>query len=204
MGFWNWIKLKSKAKHSRGQHTKPLDPKVRQAFGRVKRDIKTLKTGIAEINTQLTRHSETLQENTRLINNHTSRLDKLEELVIAAPPVLPPVQQQQDAPTNRPIEPTNRLVATKIADKEPFEKLDIQSLSPQEKNILQVFMTHRDMALSYGDIAKSLNKSPNTIKNQIRQLGMKANLLEKTVDDKNKNRFKLKKHIKIEADLDSD
>ena len=60
------------------------------------------------------------------------------------------------------------------------------------------------MPLSYQDVAKSLNKSPHTIKNQIRQINMKSSLFDKTIDAQNKNRFKLKKHLKIETDLDTD
>ena len=207
MGFWQWFNGKSKAKNNKRRHSEPLDPKITQAFSKVKRDVKTLKTGIAEINTQLAQHSDALARNTRDIHNHSSRLDKLEEIVIAAPPVTP----QQDhptnrstLPTNRPISPTNRLVATNPSETDSSESPDIDSLSQQEKNIVGVFLSHRDMALSYLDIAKSLGKSPNTIKNQVRQINLKASLFDKTVDDKNKNRFKLKKHIRIEPTHDND
>ena len=211
MGFWQWFNGNGKAKNAKNKQVKPLDPKITQAFGKVKRDIKTLRTNITEINTQLTRHSETLAENTRLIHNHTSRLNTLEELVVPAPQALPPAPQEQDNPTNRPIsstsrpiQPTNRLVATNPVQTDSSEIPPIDDLSQQEKNILGVFLGHPDMALSYLDIAKSLGKSPNTIKNQIRQISMKASLLDKTIDDKNKNRFKLKKHIKIEPAHDKD
>ena len=39
------------------------------------------------------------------------------------------------------------------------------------------------MALSYVDIAKYLGKSPNTIKNQVRQINMKSDLFNYTVDN---------------------
>ena len=204
MRLWQWFNGKGMAKKGKSRCSKPLDPKISQAFSRVKRDIKTLKTGIANINTELARHGEKISENTRLIHDHTSRLAKLEEIVTAAPAALPTVPPQQDRPTNRSLHPTNRLVATNPAANNSSEISDITNLSQQEKNILGIFLTHRDMALSYLDIAKSLDKSPHTIKNQIRQMNMKASLFEKTVDGKNKNRFKLKKHLKIEPVNDSD
>ena len=206
MGFWQWFNGNGKAKNGKNKRTEPLDPRIARAFGRVKRDIKAIKAGIAQIDTQLTRHSEALADNTRAIHDHTNRLSTLEELVVPAPQALPPAPQKQDertnrsiSPTSRPVQPTNRLVET-----DPLEIPDIDNLSQQERNILGVFLGHPDMALSYLDIAKSLGKSPNTIKNQIRQISMKASLLDKTVDDKNKNRFKLKKHIKIEPGHDRD
>ena len=57
------------------------------------------------------------------------------------------------------------------------------------------------MALSYADIAHSLNKSPHTIKNQMRQINIKADLFDKNIDDENRNRFKIKDGLKIERYL---
>lgn len=205
MGFWNWFKGNSKAKKdARGRHSKPLDPKITQAFGRVKRDIRKLRRDLTEANSKLDSNTQMIAENTRSIHSHTSRLDKLEEIVITAPKILPDQSMREDYPTNRPNEPTNRLVATKLADADPAGKMDMSSLSGQEKRIMGVFLAHRDMALCYQDVAKYLGKSPHTIKNQMRQMNMKASLFEKSVDGKNMNRFKLKKHLRIETDLDMD
>ena len=67
-----------------------------------------------------------------------------------------------------------------------------------------VFLENRDMSLSYQDIAKSLGKSPHTVKNQMHQINMKTDLFDKTVDPQNRNRFKLKKHLISEAKLNAD
>ena len=208
MGFWNWFKSDSKARNSKRKRSTPLDPKISQAFGRVKRDMKKLRTSLTDINAQLTGHTEVLTEHTRWMATHTARLDSLEQRVSAATPALaltaePLPMSRPTTPTRRPDTPTNRLVATRPATNRTAEHLDLQSLSPQEKRILQVFWTHRDMALSYQDIATSLHKSPHTIKNQIRQMNMKSSLFDKTVDANSKNRFKLRKHLKIETDLDT-
>ena len=66
---------------------------------------------------------------------------------------------------------------------------------------MQVFFQHPDMALSYRDIAHALAKSPNTIKNELRQLNMKADLFTKNVETDNRNRFKLRDGLKIEKYL---
>jgi len=207
MGFWHWLKGDNKTRRSNNQRQKPLDPQVARAFGRVKQDIKKLQKNLTEINVRLAEHNHVLTGHTQLLETHTAHLDGLEQLVNTAAPVSPVEAMeisQPNSPTNRPNETTNRLVTTSPVINRTEKNLDIQSLSPQEKRILQVFLTHRDMALSYQDIAKSLNKSPNTIKNQIRQMNMKSSLFDKTLDANSKNRFKLRKHLKIETDLDTD
>ena len=60
------------------------------------------------------------------------------------------------------------------------------------------------MALSYVDIAHSLNKSPNTIKNQMRQINIKADLFTESINEENRKRFKLKDGLKIEKYLNVD
>ena len=57
------------------------------------------------------------------------------------------------------------------------------------------------MAFSYIDIAKALGKSANTVKNQMHQLCMKADLFDKTIDNQSRNRFRLKDGLKIEQYL---
>ena len=185
MKFWNWFKGSRK--------TTKLEPEIVQAFSRVKRDIKALKTNLAETNDQVAK-------NIRLINCHTVRLDKLED-IISAVPIAPSLQNN---PTNRPGQPTSRLVATKRPRVEPLARLDMDRLTEQEKRIIGVFLDHRDMSLSYQDIAKSLDKSPSTVKNQMRQINMKATLFDRVVDSQNKNRFRLKKQLKVEAELGGD
>jgi len=200
MRFWNWIKVKSKTKHTKGRRSQPLDPRISQALGRVKRDIKKLHTNLATIDNQFEQQAGTIAENTRLIHEHTTQLAKLEEIV-REPAGISPLQY---TPIDRLEEGTNRSVATKTAEVDNNEKLDMQILTQQEKRIMEIFLTHRNMALSYQDIAKSLNKSPHTIKNQMREIIMKAPLFEKSVEDQHRNRFKLKKHLKIESNLDID
>ncbi len=192
MRLWNWFK-------GRGRKTN-LNPAVLRAFSRVKRDIKALKTNLADTNVRVAK-------NARLIDCHSARLDKLED-IISTEPIAPLLQ---NSPTNRPSqptsrlnEPTSRLVATKRPGVESLARLDVDSLTEQEKRIIGVFLDHRDMSLSYQDIAKSLDKSPSTVKNQMRQLKMKATLFDRVVDSQNKNRFRLKKQLKVEAELGGD
>ena len=206
MGFWDWLKHRKKS--TAHQRSPAPDEAIREAFGRVKQDIQKLDDTIAEMSRSLTQHTELLDKHATLLDNQTSRLGKLEEM-ISTPSKMSSsatdASYQSWEPTNRPIESTPRLIATMSEAVDQAPELDLQTFSPQEKKILQVFLAHHDMALSYLDLAKTLGKSPHTVKNQLRQMNMKTELFDKMIDgDNNKNRFKLKKHLKIKTALDSD
>ena len=192
MRIWNWLKGK------RSKET--LDPRITRAFSRVKRDIKELKTDLTDTNVQLGEQNNRIAKNTELINGHAMRLEKLEDIVAAASTW----PSAQNSPTSRLSQPTSRLVATRQRQAESLSRLDMGSLTEQEKRILGAFLDHRDMSLSYQDIAKSLGKSASTVKNQMRQMNMKADLFDRTVDSEKKTRFRLKKALKVEAELDTD
>jgi len=199
MRFWNWLKSK--------RSKKTLDPRIAQAFSRVKRNIKTLNTALADTNTQLARQNSRIAKNSKLTNSNTARLHKLEDIVSAVPTstsLQNNPTNRPNQPTSRPSQPTSRLIATKSPLVESSERLDMDSITEQEKRIIGVFLAHRDMSLSYLDIAKSLDKSPYTVKNQMRQINMKANLFDRMVDSQGKNRFKLRKYLKVEANLGAD
>jgi DNA-binding CsgD family transcriptional regulator len=128
----------------------------------------------------------------------SSDLDTLEQLVLR-PTVYP---ANIDFPTvNRPEASLNPAVSAQRQSQQQIQRFDIARFSEQEKRILTVFFQNKDMALSYADIAKYLGKSPNTIKNQMRQVSMKADLFNYTVGDESRKRFKLKDGLKIEKYL---
>ena len=60
------------------------------------------------------------------------------------------------------------------------------------------------MALSYRDVGSMLSKSANTVKNQMHQILIKADLFERIIDNDMRNRFRLKDGIKIEKYLNID
>ncbi len=95
----------------------------------------------------------------------------------------------------------NPLIVTKPSTIDSTNKFDINRFSEQEKRILAVFFQNQQMALSYVDIARTLNKSPHTVKNQMRQMRLKADLFDRTVDNDSRNRFKLKDGLRVEKYL---
>ena len=196
MGFMDLFRKKKKVKTNRRKRRKPYNSKIRQAYDNLKSDIKSIQVGTEGIKEALSRHSKQLAEHSDLINDHFSRLEKLENLVSTPQPT--PVINPT---TNRLNEMTNQLIASITPVEIPTDRLDMDRFSTQERKILSVFLVNQDMSLSYADIASALNKSPNTIKNQMREINMKANLFDKAIDNENRNRFKLKKHLTIEKTL---
>ena len=152
------------------------------------------------VNIILQKHDQDIAEHTIVIQKNADQLKNLEQLV--AMPAINPIKDQNIA-TNRSVMPLPTQQLPVLPQKPLNQGLDIDTFSAQEKNILSVFFQNRDMALSYVDIARALNKSPNTIKNQMRQINTKANLFTKGVDNDNRNRFKLCENMKIEKYLNA-
>ncbi|MCJ7722132.1 hypothetical protein MUO98_07000 [Candidatus Bathyarchaeota archaeon] len=146
----------------------------------------------------LKKHDDEILEHTRLIGEHTKSLEKLEQIVTTAQIVTPAEEKNQ---SNRPAATINPLTVTKPPTIGSSNKFDINRFSEQEKRILAVFFQNQEMAISYLDIARTLYKSPHTVKNQMRQMRLKADLFERTVDNDSRNRFKLIDGLKIEKYL---
>jgi len=140
-------------------------------------------------------HHNTLVEHTRLLENHTQTLDDLVDSPAFSRPRKPASEPQEAMEFIPKLTPKRPEVLPKS------DKLQVNSLSRQEQKILTVFFQHPDMALSYADIGAFLSKSSNTIKNQMRQLAMKADLFAKSTDTENRNRFQLKDGLRIEQYL---
>ena len=140
-------------------------------------------------------HHEKLAEHTRWLEKHAQTLDEL----VDSPAFSRPKGLPQEPQTAMEFVPKMTSLAKTILPKR--DKLQVNSLSRQEQKILTVFFQHPNMALSYADIGAFLKKSSNTIKNQMRQLGIKADLFSKTTDDENRNRFQLKDDLRIEKYL---
>ena len=165
--------------------------KAKGSYITVRQQITGIEGQINSINDCLQKHQKDIDENATLLREHSQKIQTLEQL-LASQPTNQPTQQ-----TNLPERPasTTRLVQSNANINSKF---DIDSFSPQEKRILSVFFNHQDMDLSYRDIASILGKAPNTIKNQIHQICLKADIFDKAIGSEQRNRFRLKDGIKIE------
>ena len=165
-------------------------------FERIEADIQNLQAQIGTANILLRKHDEDIVEHSILIEKHTKRIGQLEQIV-AEQAISSP--GQQIGPVNRP-DSTANLPQAPPTHAQP-QKLNVARFSEQEKRILSVFFHNRDMALSYVDIARALNKSHHTVKNQMNQMWLKADLFNCAVGNESRKRFKLKDGLKIEKYL---
>jgi len=135
-----------------------------------------------------------------LLQSHTKAIKQLEKELAEYKKVIKEMsvvtaENNIVNPIKRPNEPTNRLNATN----QPVNTVPVNSpLSLQEKRILMVLFDNNGLSLSYKDIAKLLNKSPNTVKAQINQLKVKTNLLKEISDSEGTKRYGLKERVKFE------
>jgi hypothetical protein len=156
-----------------------------------------IKEQVDSINSVLQKHQKDIDENSVLLKEHSQKLKNLEDILTNQPMGL---SLRQTSPTQRPDWTAKPVQPNWIHSC----KFDINKFSNQEKRILSVFFNHRDMALSYKDIGSFLNKAPNTVKNQMHQILIKADLFERIIDNDMRNRFRLKDGIKIEKYLNVD
>jgi hypothetical protein len=179
---------------------RPKTAKRRRSKGAritVKQQIAGIKGQVDSINSVLQKHQKDIDENSALLKEHSQKLINLEDLLANPPMSLPP---SQTSPIQRPDWTAKPVQSNEISSC----KFDVNKFSNQEKRILSVFFEHQDMALSYRDVGSMLGKSANTIKNQMHQILIKADLFERLIDNDMRNRFKLKNGIKIEKYLNID
>ena len=193
MGFFDLFRKKRKLRHSRRPSSnRKQNPEKMQV------DIEGVKSQMAIISIALKKHDDQLAEHTRVIGEHSKVLEKLEEKVSAIG-IAPPVRE--NIPVMRPIEIINPSTQPGPTNDDPPQKLDFNRFSQQEKRILAVFFQNKQMSLSYVDIARALNKSPYTIKNQMNRMRLKTDLFDRTMGDQSRNRFKLKEGLRVEKYL---
>ena|SRR3989339_1240919 len=183
MGLFDFFTKRKRAKRRR--HSSKRQPSTQK-------QIHNLKTRFNAVNLVLKKHEKEISENTVLLKEHSLKLKTLEDLLAK------PTTGQPILSTSLPERPDSTIkpVQTNVSN-----KFDIDRFSQQEKKIISVFFNHQDMALSYRDIAGILGKAPNTAKNQIHQILLKADIFEKSIDTGMVNRFKLKDGLKIEKYL---
>jgi len=163
----------------------------------LRQQIAGIKGQVDSINSVLQKHQKDIDENSALLKEHSQKLKNLEDILTNQPMDL---SLRQTSPTQRPDWTAKPVQPNGIHSC----KFDINKFSNQEKRILSVFFEHQDMALSYRDVGSMLGKSANTVKNQMHQILIKADLFERIIDNDMRNRFRLKDGIKIEKYLNVD
>jgi DNA-binding CsgD family transcriptional regulator len=185
-----WWKKIFKGHNKRKTRRKHTTEGLRSVVGSIQSDTRLLQLRVQTLQNTVDTHSVVIREHTSSLEEQKVRIAKLEQLVD---------QPAVGLFTHDPRQSSRPQMAI-----DSSRQHDIESFSPQEKRILTLFFQHPNMPLSYVDIAAALSKSANTVKNQMHQLSMKADLFERTVDAVNRNRFKLKDGLKIDRYLNID
>jgi len=172
--------------------------KLKESFEKARVDIDALQARTQTTNALLEQHSKELSEHKGIIEQHSVKLSTLEQAVNCQPANL---RLTWNSRASRPDQASSQATAATPSNLQSPQKLDVDCFSEQEKRIMAVFFQNQGMALSYTDIARALNKSPYTVKNQMRQMRLKADLFDRTVGDQSRNRFKLKDGLRIEKYL---
>jgi DNA-binding CsgD family transcriptional regulator len=196
MGLLDFFIRRKKKISKRSSKRRTAESK--QIFEKITNDIQNLRDQTGTTNIILHKHEQEINNHKTLIERHSRQLDTLEQLV-AKQPAYPanialPAVNRPDVSINLPVAPSRQ-------SQQQGQKFDIAGFSEQEKRILAVFFQNKDMPLSYADIGRYLGKSSNTIKNQLRQINIKADLFNYTIGNESRKKFKLKDGLKIEKYL---
>ena len=198
MRFFSLFRKKRKENTKRSERTTQSPPIPKQAFEKIESDVETCRAQLNTVNIVLNKHDDQLVEHQRWMDQYSEHFEKLEEKVSA---VQIPTPAKETPPTFQPIEIPHLSTAPAPPTPEVTRKFDINRFSEQQKRVLAAFFQNPGMALAYVDIARMLNKSPHTVKNQMREIRMKADLFETSLGEQNRHRFKLKNDLRIEKYL---
>lgn len=198
MGFFDLFRKKRKHHLRKRRPSRSGNIKLKEVVEKVGVDIDVLQAQTQTINATMEQHSKELSEHKGIIDQHSARLSSLEQITGWQPANL---RLTRDSQANRPDQAGNPAPVGTTGNLQSPQKLDVNYFSEQEKRILAVFFQNQGMALSYVDVARALNKSPYTIKNQMNRMRLKADLFDRTIGDQSRNRFKLKDGLRIEKYL---
>ena len=192
MGWFDLFRKKA----AQGQESPDSDHETREALGRLRTDLDQLLGRVGTIDLAVKKHDEQLLAHEACLQEHRQKLQTLEQKVTL--PVVAPMtcrQAGRHAAENRPRLPAQPAQAG------PPQQFDMERFTEQEKRVLAVFFQNKGMRMSYADVARVLNKSAYTIKNQMNQIRQKADLFDRTMGHQSRNLFALKGDLRVEKYL---
>jgi len=198
MSLFNFFRKKRRVRNKQSGRKARLSSGKKQAIEKIGADFERFQVQLNTVNIVLKKHDDELAEHRELISQHSEGLEKLEQKVNT---VHINSLVKETIPTARPTEIINPSTIAAPATSDSTQKFDINHFSEQQKRILAAFFQNQGMALSYVDIGKILNKSPHTVKNQMREIRLKADLFETSIGEQSRHRFKFKNDLRIEKYL---
>lgn len=171
-------------------------PATNEALAGMRTDIDQLLGRIGTIDITIKRHDDQLTAHEARLQEHGHKLQTLEQKIT--------VPAGQPVPTRRAVRraaDNDRFLFTQPAYASPAQQFDIEQFTEQQKRVLAVFFQNKGRRMSYADVARVLNKSAYTIKNQVNQIRQKADLFDCTIGNQSRNLFALKAGLRVEKYL---
>jgi len=190
-----WLDL-FRRKTPKGQESPDPGPGTNMALTGMRTDIDQLLGRVSTIEIAIKRHNDVLAAHETRLQEHAQRFQTLEQKVSIA--VVQPTAFRQagwHAAENSP------RLSPQTAHASLAQQFDIEQFTEQQKRVLAVFFQNKGIRMSYADVARVLNKSAFTIKNQMNQIRQKADLFDCTIGNQSRNLFALKADLRVEKYL---
>ena len=159
-------------------------------------DIDRLLGRVSTLDIAIKRHNDVLAAHETRLQEHAQRFQTLEQKVSI--PVVQPTAFRQ---AGRHAAENSPRLSTQTAHAGLAQQFDIEQFTEQQKRVLAVFFQNKGIRMSYADVARVLNKSAFTIKNQMNQIRQKADLFDCTIGNQSRNLFALKADLRVEKYL---
>ena len=159
-------------------------------------DIDRLLGRVSTLDIAIKRHNDVLAAHETRLQEHAQRFQTLEQKV-----AVPPAQPMTFRQAGRHVTEDSPRLSTQTAHASLAQQFDIEQFTEQQKRVLAVFFQNKGMRMSYADVARTLNKSAYTVKNQMNQIRQKADLFDCAIGNQSRNLFTLKADLRIEKYL---
>jgi DNA-binding CsgD family transcriptional regulator len=190
-----WLDL-FRRKTPKGQESPDPGPGTNMALTGMRTDIDQLLGRVSTIDIAIKRHNDVLAAHETRLQEHAQRFQTLEQRL--AIPAVQPVTFRQAG--RHAYENSPRLSAQPFRAG-PAQQFGIEQFTEQQKRVLAIFFQNKGIRMSYADVARVLNKSTFTIKNQMNQIRQKADLFDCTIGNQSRNLFALKADLRVEKYL---
>ena len=190
-----WLDLFRK-RAAKGRESPGSVPAASEDLAGMRTDIDQLLGRVGTIDIAIKRHNDVLAAHETRLQEHAQRFQTLEQKVSI--PVVQPTAFRQ---AGRHAAENSPRLSTQTAHASLAQQFDIEQFTEQQKRVLAVFFQNKGIRMSYADVARVLNKSAFTIKNQMNQIRQKADLFDRSIGNQSRNLFALKADLRVEKYL---
>ena len=196
MRLWKLLKKRRAHRAAKEKYRRSISD-MERTVSKLDAQVKDLRAQIRTVHLVLGIHDCQIAHCRKRIRNHGRALGKLEHIAgghTVAGRAQNSATMLRSPQPGAPLQNTGDPIAS-------GGKFDIDQFTEQEKRLLTVFFQNKGRRMSYADVARILNKSTYTVKNQLNHIRHKADLFEQSVGNQSRNLFKLKDDLRVEKYL---